>query len=288
MNTIDDIWAAPILQGLDRLVAVRCKRDSVDERTHARNRKWLPEGRTGWWRLDDREQFGAIAVLLDSEASHSLIEVWVGRTPPGSDSGRFQRAPAGREWELHVVGQFELVDVIKSGTMTSFFHGKQIGNTVTYFERRFSSATPSSNAAGKRGEPRFRPEFVGEKGTSNPGSYTPDSKHGRVVLALHDWAKRRGMSGLNNEQRRDLQGIAPEGSLHLFEVKTSACAYDIHTAVGQLIVYEARSAPSVKTLVLPANSVSLNSMTELCRKIGISLLLYREENDAFEFDYSPT
>ena len=272
MESISELWEHRVLTGIDRILAARCVLESD---AYARNIRWLPQGRTGWWRVDDKQQFRGIAVLIDSKMERT-IEVWGARVGEGLVSGRYRREPVERRWELRSDGPFEFIGAIRKGTINSVMR-RQIGEPITYFQRPKTRARSSRALKGNSLKFDFSPEFSGDKDVVTPGAYTAHSAHGLIVQALYEQLRSAGYRGLHNKFGRDLQGVAIDGQSHLFEVKTDLTPPSVHRGLGQLMVYEIEAEVKCKKfLVLPEDERTRDEWIPIMRKLGISVLQYIE------------
>lgn len=75
MKSIQEAFDASNLQDVDRLAVFRCTRKSG---SYERNLNNLPQGRTDWWRIAEKQDFDGVAILLDS-LDGQFIEVWAGK-----------------------------------------------------------------------------------------------------------------------------------------------------------------------------------------------------------------
>lgn len=281
MQSIQDFFSiAPLnSDSIKRLAVFRCKKGKDFEESYPKNVKWLQQGITGWWEIHKDQDFQGIVLLLDS-AAPNLIEIWVGQAY-GDNSGRFERNNELR-WKLKSIQPFELVGVIKNGTVKRFL-GKQPGNGVTYIDRTLSTTSmpqPSpSVSTSKRG---FNPEFTGEKGEVTPGKFKPRSDHGKFITKLYDWLKSAGFTSLDNQTGNwDLHGYAKDKTPHLFELKTNSSTSSVYTAVGQLKIYELDSGKSCKWAVLPAEFLTKERWKDKLGKLDIGLITYNRETGIF-------
>lgn len=276
MNSIQELFVNPNLQGVTRLAVFRCKREFE---SYDRNRKNLPLGRTDWWSLDENQDFGGVVILLDS-MDNKFIEVWVGRSSQ-PNSGRLPQKNAAGKVALKVDEEFLCVGVILHRGVRSFV-GQNIGNTVTYVERTGASHLPSPVPASS-GHRRFNKEFSGDRNVVRPGSYTPNSLHGKAITALHDWLSAQAYTDLDNAGGGwDMHGFGHDGTPHLFELKTGANTTNVYTAVGQLLLYELVAGNSRKVMVLPHSPQATQWKSNL-DQLEISLITFSQAADGFAF-----
>ncbi|MNE76816.1 hypothetical protein D3C80_1730770 [compost metagenome] len=128
-------------------------------------------------------------------------------------------------------------------------------------------------------------EFSGETNVSpRATSGTRVVEHGAIVAAL---AKALGGgSNLRKSQAIDLAAIR-EGSVDLFEVKTSANTQSVYTAVGQLLIH----GESIKTLmgqkvrrflVLPGLPRK-DFLKPIAKALEATIITYRSEGGDYIF-----
>lgn len=275
MQTIEELFEKSYFCDVEKVALFRCKKGEKFQSSYARNIKWISKGWTGWWPISDSQIFQGIVIMLDSLESNS-IEIWAGKILP-PNSGRFERRSRDNLWKLNVDFPFELAGLIQRGSVEKFA-GQQIGNTVTYIERktlRKREKEPKSH----RG---FSPEFSGDKEEIKPGAYTPNSDHGKLMTEFHNWLKIKEFTSLDNQNGPwDLHGFGPDNNPHLFEAKTDCSTSSIYKLVGQLNVYELDTGKSFKWAVLPSGLETMSKWKDKLMRLDIGLITYDKTNGTF-------
>lgn len=269
---------------VERVIVLRFKRSHPEY--YRRNLEWLPKGLTAWWPIGEEQVFGGVVALVDSEKS-DRIEVWVGRSK-GPDSGKVNRDEDSGRWTLQVQRPFQCLGWIQAPGITAFL-GTPPGNLLTYIERNpdLAPSIPGQHIPAREHPRRgFDPEKSGERTTIEPGTYTTDGTHAKVVNDLHTWLQTtQGYRDLDNVLGwHDLHGFSPEGRPELFEVKTGASNTDVFTALGQLQIYELGTGPSQKTLVLPKEQNAEEAWHERLFRLNLSLITYARSEDGHIFE----
>lgn len=111
---------------------------------------------------------------------------------------------------------------------------------------------------------RFAPEFVGTKTYSPREQVIAVADHGRVVKALREELRRRGVDAYNNIHR-DLFVPTRDGKdlRALFEVKTLSDTGSLYTAIGQLYFHGLDSTLRVAALPDDLREVDRKRLEEL-------------------------
>jgi hypothetical protein len=274
MNSIQRLFRLPLFEDVNRLALFRCKQ--VHD-SYKRNIEWLSSGQTGWWSIADKQDFGGVVILLDA-MDKARVEVWAGRSF-GDDSGRREINEENR-WKLRVEGPFQFMGSIKANEIQLFL-SKQPGNGVTYIDRNVAAPLVPPLVEPARG---FNPEFAGDRAPVRPGSYTPNSTHGKAITAFHAWLLTNGYRDLDNISGWwDMHGIASDGEPHLFELKTDSGTTSVHTAIGQLLMYELETDPCRKIMVLPNSPNCLNIWQQRLAALRIGLITFVETTHGFRF-----
>lgn len=102
---------------------------TTDEEAYDRNRKWLLQGRTGYWPIADKQQFNGIALLIDAEDG-SDVEVWA-----TDNCERLQlHKDKQNRWELGRRDRFSFENLGRTSQvgLPEFVGRKSLGQMVTY------------------------------------------------------------------------------------------------------------------------------------------------------------
>jgi len=117
---------------------------------------------------------------------------------------------------------------------------------------------------------KFSPEFSSTKRMGSRGQIEAQCRHGIIVNSLQSLLDSKGYFA-GNTQQVDLRIPIDDKRVALFEVKPTADAYSVYTAIGQLY-YHSKSGKDVRIAVLPSTCES--GMLRVIRKLGIRVLLY--------------
>ncbi|MBZ0118387.1 MAG: hypothetical protein K8H88_15395 [Sandaracinaceae bacterium] len=132
--------------------------------------------------------------------------------------------------------------------------------------------------------PLFSPELEGSRLVPARPETEAEVRHGRVVRALADAMKQRGLP-FGNDTHRDLYVVGTDGRTEwLFEVKTDATTTSIYTAVGQLMLHGRAAARETKLfLVVPERPPFALGL----REIGIEVIPYDWHDGEPTFEWLP-
>lgn len=253
MNSIGEVFSLERFENT-RALLIRCK-----DIEHGHNQTWIAEQKTGIWQPRNRiAEVETVIVLIDADdvKSSGVTEVWAGRLT-GFKVSR-EDAPKG----FYHVDYFERVGLTKRVGLKSFCanYCEAPQPQPIYLQAKGNERVSANAQILEQFIDDFRPEFSGEKEVGQPGGFTADCVHGRVVTALHKFLKDENSSRrFTNRSRFDLLMQEPDGSRTLFEVKTSADSQSIYTGVGQLIMYNQLASASKKVLVLPGEAYKWKS-----------------------------
>ena len=283
LNSIQDLFQTELMNLINRVIVVRCKRDYDD--AYKRNLAWLPQGKSGWWPISEEREFGGVVVLLDS-SDGDRIEVWAGRSLD-FNCGKVNRREDDGRWTLQVKGPFQLMGFMQARGVTAFLNTAP-GNLTTYIDRnpRLDPYIPQwLLPAEQRPRRGFDPELCGDRAIVEPGTYSTHRTHGLVVNSLAAWlSETQGYSDLDNILGwHDLHAYDPQRNPELFEVKTGAGNADIYCALGQLQLYELETGQSRKTIVLPQEHNSEVAWHEKLFRLNIELITYNVGLDDCSF-----
>ncbi len=154
---------------------------------------------------------------------------------------------------------------------------------VGRYKLAVSKGEIQQSAHAERGLRDFRPEFFGAKKKYQHNGYIEARcDHGRIVNALAEELKERGLT-IRSDVNRDLVLLPGKSAPHvLFEVKPAATTSDIYSAIGQLLYHSARDTPTPrKVMVLPeAPNQSARSIFDILR-IEVLVFEWRDGTPVF-------
>jgi 5-methylcytosine-specific restriction protein A len=125
MQSISEIFDAyPAVQ---HLVVFRCKRNDDDLELYRRNRRWLAQGKTGYWNVAEDRELDGMLILMDAEDGDA-VEAWL-----GVGVERLELVESGR-WVLGTQGgkPFTLLGRVETGL--NEFIGRQVLIGATYVD----------------------------------------------------------------------------------------------------------------------------------------------------------
>jgi hypothetical protein len=130
----------------------------------------------------------------------------------------------------------------------------------------------------------FNDEFSGTKQyNSKGGKVTSNCDHGIVVRTLKNKIEAKGFN-VANDQQRDLYIYNDLPKIKIvFEIKTSISSQTIFTAIGQLLVNNARLSPLPKLVFVIPETLNKNLLKTL-KKLNIITLVYTWQNDSPVFN----
>lgn len=271
LNSVQDVFAHPYLQGTTRAALFRLKSES--------NAELIQQGITRWWPIANKERtnFDSI-ILLHNAKDTKFVEVWAGLY-----SGDFELNEE-KELSLKVHSGFKLIGNTKKHGINTFC-GKQIGDKVTYIDRNTAPNKTPTKSVSPSFTPKFNPEFAGNKQEILAKGYKPSTDHGNTLNALANWLRSNRYSDLDNcGGDWDLLALNTQQNLCLFELKSSADTTSVYTAIGQLLIYSQKTyqQPDKKIIVLPDDRAS--SVWQIFLKpLEIDILLYKKTSKSVEF-----
>jgi hypothetical protein len=273
MNSIGEVFEHPRFSKTNAAL-IRC--------THVEsgaNRDWLKKHKTGIWNQSAREDWlQTIIVLIDTDdvKTSGIVEIWAGRF------ARFQASRRDAPKGFYHVDYFELVGVTKKKGLRQFCSGYCAGpNSGLVYLEDYRTRTLGENSPDVKSiVDDFRAEYSGEKDVVQPGIYTADCVHGRVVTALFERLKAQNpLRRFNNRNRFDLLMEEPDGMRTLFEVKTRHDTQSVYTGVGQLSMYNLIARAQKRALVLPKGG---HIWRHRLKDVGTDLWTYSGEGASFE------
>lgn len=164
------------------------------------------------------------------------------------------------------------------------------GQVTRESEKRSKSVTAAQKRSKTRAEPMallsaYVDEFSGETKSTQPVmSGTRVVKHGAIVSAL--WKALGGGENLRKSQAIDLAALR-DGSVDLFEVKTSASTQSVYTAVGQLLIHgeaiKSRLGLRVRRYLVLPELPREDFIKAIRLELGGEIIRYREKGSSYVF-----
>ncbi|MCH8903148.1 MAG: hypothetical protein IIA45_04465 [Bacteroidetes bacterium] len=227
------------------------------------------------------------AAWLEDEGEHVLIHSGkIGGGRAGIGKRPFQQRYAGSFADLtlpELTGKYTEIGNLDNPRLPY-----QIKFFVEEVARIKAEIVSSNQSSGSSSDPRdeikttFTEEFSGTKEYENSGKVVSNCDHGLVVSALKSIVETRGYQ-VANDSPRDLYIYNNRPQItHVFEVKTAISSQSIFTAVGQLLVNNARISPKPKLIYVVPKELN-NNLRKTLAKLDIIPLIYDWSNSKATF-----